>query len=303
MKKMMERIMERMLCMMLCVIILLSGAAFTAPPMQAEAAAEFKTIKISAKYSAKDRTVGNTIFEFRGNSLYATKNGKKTLLVAAGSKSKIDGIIVTNGISVYYTEQCGQKVIVHYISSIGKKEKKVFSLKLEKRESFHLGGYYSGKLYYSKGDESKAKGGSSFYRYSIDAKKNKLLIRGNQENCGDVEQRQRYICIRSSVRDTRDGDRLLVFDAKTEKYKTISKKSGSHMIIANMLFYVEVKKNLGNYKWRVALKSCKLDGSAKKVRVKSLDIRCDGEVTIKNNSIIYTDIRGRKKTMRFGASL
>ena len=118
-----------------------------------------------------------------------------------------------------------------------------------------------------------------------------------------LQKRQRYICIRSSVRDTRDGDRLLVFDAKTEKYKTISKKSGSHMIIANMLFYVEVKKNLGNYKWRVALKSCKLDGSAKKVRVKSLDIRCDGEVTIKNNSIIYTDIRGRKKTMRFGASL
>ncbi|MCI9532817.1 MAG: hypothetical protein HFH38_14065 [Lachnospiraceae bacterium] len=299
----MKKMMERMLCMILIIIIFWGGAAVTAPPMQAEAAAEYKTVKISAKYSAKDRTVGRTTFEFKGNCLYAVQNGRKTLLVSASGKSKIDGTIVTNGTSVYYTEQNGKKVIVHYISSIGKKEKKVFSLQLEKKESFHLGGYYSGKLYYSKGDDSKAKGGSSFYRYSIKAKKNKLLIRGNQENCGNVEQRQRYICIRSSVMDKRDGDRLLVFDAKTETFKTISKKSGPHMMVANMLFYVEVKKNLGGFKWRIAVKSCRLDGSAKKTQVKTLDVRCDGKVTIKNNAITYTDIRGHRKTKRFGLNL
>ena len=287
--------MKKKLLFTACMLLLFT--AFVGNSIPVQASTEYKVIGTNPNYqTVKERTVGKTTFESTGTYLYAIKNGKRTLLA---SGLGLGNTILTNGSTVYYDYSFINNSpfyvtsTVYSIPSIGKKGKKLFSVKDVEPICFH--GYYSGKIYYGQGELYREK----FCSYSIKSGKRRKIA---GKDAGGIKQFGQYFYLIPS-----EGEywpiTFRVYNAKTGKLKTISKKMLNNDIISNSVYYVESKSSEGTSGingrryFDIAVKKCRLNGSNKKTLVK--DLRITGVKKIRKNSITYYDVNGKEKTKRF----
>lgn len=293
--------MKKKLLFTACMLLLFT--AFVGNSIPVQASTEYKVIGTNPNYqTVKERTVGKTTFVFTEsyaggsgvNYLYAIKHGKRRLLA---SGTGLQSSIITNGSTVYYFYRKNNPSyitsIVYKIPSIGKKGRRLFSVKDCTPITFC--GYYNEKIYYTSGELDKEK----FCSYNINSRKKKKI---EDKDAARVRQCGQYFYLTPP-----DGDvgpiLFRVYNAKTGKIKTISKSMLGNNIISNFVYYIESKSsgitngiNKREY-FDIAVKRCRLNGSNKKTLVK--DLRITGVKKIRKNSITYYDVNGKEKTKRF----
>lgn len=256
----------------------------------AMAAAPYKRIFTEGDVQ-KERTVGGTVFEKKGDSLYAVRNGTKQLVM---KKKNLHYEILTNGEVVYAStgDPKKKKVTVYVVSSSGEKEKELFSCRAYEGNRFCLEGYYAGKLCYIRSMAEMEE--YELWEYTEGTGKVEAVTK---EDVGSVTGYGAYLYITPNTGAYDAMQSLRVYDIEKGKLKTVCRHNAMFDVRYGSLYYLETLK-VKRHIITVSVKKCNLDGGKKKTLIKKMVME-EGLVKFNKKSIIYTDEKGKKKSKKY----
>lgn len=283
---------QKKILMMITGFVLALLVFFLYDVRDAKAAVPYRAINAETSYNKqKERTVGNTIFEYSDDSLYAIQNTKKQLLI---STKNLHSSIMTNGEAVYASagDPKNDRVTIFYISSFGEKAKKLFSCKTYRGDGFAFKSYCEGKLCYTRTLEEFE--GYELWEYAIESGKKKVVTK---KDVGYMRAYGGYIYITPYLGDNFFTGSLRMYDMKRGRLKTLCSQSHYFDVKYGSLYYLETLKY--DYpKITVSVKKCNLNGGKKKTLVEKMVIGV-GEMEFNKKSITYKDVKGKKKNKKY----
>ena len=254
-------------------------AGFFVKPVHVQAAAEYKSYNL---YSA-DKKCGKYYFRLEKNGDTAqitysgTKSGPQKALVSAEMGYDIDFNIISNGKILYYLEyieyDMGQyQSVIYRVNIATKVKKKICKVRTKNYDMVSLAGYYNKYLYYDVGSADSY----GVYQYDLHIKKRKMVVKGaNVALC----YKRYLICSPNSGAPCELP--IYVYDCKSGKKNTISKKAGGWEIVSNRIYYAEVAGGEWDGGSVVAwnIKCSDFSGKNKKTLVRKLEASYFGKIS------------------------